>query len=361
MFLIARRSNDLKRESSAQAAMKQASLAILVALGLIASGCLAEPEKPLEPEADADGDGLPNGWEIERGLDPLNGSDGIVCQGEARFCLRTYDNHSFPETHNSFSTVEDEVWMAVNHYTALEAQWEGGIRAYMIDIHHLTKEDTEQKDVRFCHGDPDSTLFYPCIYSEVDAFAWLGQLNSLMNNSSGDVVTILIENYVPAEHVEYLFESAGMIDKAYVHKVGEAWPTLGDLVLSGKNLVVFWDYSDDERYPWLHHAWTHSWDTPYGEDEEEEMSCTVGRGSGETEAWHLNNWLNSIFGFGDPTRSEAVNDYDKLLARAIECWQIFDDRPTFIAVDFWEDGEVVNVTMTLNEMEHWSDDVPPHP
>jgi hypothetical protein len=182
-----------------------------------------------------------------------------------------------------------------------------------------------------------------------------------MNNSSGDVVTILIENYVPAEHVEYLFESAGMIDKAYVHKVGEAWPTLGDLVLSGKNLVVFWDYSDDERYPWLHHAWTHSWDTPYGEDEEEEMSCTVGRGSGETEAWHLNNWLNSIFGFGDPTRSEAVNDYDKLLGRAIECWQIFDDRPTFIAVDFWEDGEVVNVTMTLNEMEHWSDDVPPHP
>ncbi len=341
--------------------MRQALFALLVASSLILSGCLSEPEKPLDPEADEDQDGLPNGWEMERGLDPKNESDTLICQGQSRFCLRAYDNHTFAETHNSFSTVEDEVWMAVNHYTALQSQWDGGIRAFMIDIHHLSKEDTAKEDVRFCHGDPDSTLFHPCIYSEVDAFAWLSQLGSLMNNSSGDVVTLLIENYVPGEHVEYLFNVSGMLERTWVHEVGEEWPALGDMVLAGKNLVVFWDYSDDERWPWLHHAWSHSWDTPYGEDDESEMSCTVGRGSGESEAWHLNNWLSSSFGFADPVRAESVNEYEKLLARAIECWEVFDDRPTFIAVDFWEDGEVVNVTRTLNEMDHWSDEVPPHP
>ena len=154
--------------------MKHLWMAVLVICSLIPPGCFG-PEEPaeLDPYGDEDEDGLPNGWEIERGLDPLNGSDGIVCQGEARFCLRAYDNHTFPETHNSFSTVEDEVWMALNHYTALEAQWEGGIRAYMIDIHHLTKEDTEQKDVRFCQTRADSTDCSPCIYSEADAFAWV--------------------------------------------------------------------------------------------------------------------------------------------------------------------------------------------
>ncbi|MEC9393237.1 MAG: hypothetical protein VYA45_00445, partial [Candidatus Thermoplasmatota archaeon] len=173
-------------------------------------------------------------------------------------------------------------------------------------------------------------------------------------------VTLLIENYVPGEQVDYLFNVTGMSDKAWVHQVGKEWPMLGDMVLAGKTLVVFWDYSYDERWPWLHHAWTHSWDTPYGEDEESEMSCTVGRGNGETEAWHLNNWLSTPWGFADPVRSSDVNDYDNLLARAIECWEVFDDRPTFIAVDYWENGEIVNVTITLNEMDHWSDEIPPH-
>jgi len=32
-----------------------------------------------------------------------------------------------------------------------------------------------------------------------------------------------------------------------------------------------------------------------------------------------------------------------------------------IAVDYWEEGEITNVTITINKMHHWSDDVPAHP
>lgn len=332
---------------------------ILIGLCLVFPGCLATDD--YDPEADDDGDGLPNGWEVERGLDPSNPEDGIVCNDLAEYCLRSYDNFTFAETHNSFSTYENGVWMAVNHYTALQAQWDGGIRAYMLDVHHLSKQDTEPDDVRFCHGDPDSTLFYPCIYSEVDAFTWLSDLGSLMNNSSGDVVTLLLENYVPGEHVEYLFNKTGMMDRAYVHEPGEPWPSLGELVLNGTDLVIYWDYGFDERYPWLHHAWTHSWDTPYGEQEQTDMSCRVGRGDIEQPVWHMNNWLSSIYGLADPVRSNDVNDYETLLNRALFCWEFVGNRPTFIAVDYWEDGEITNVTITLNKMSHWTDEVPPHP
>ena len=208
--------------------------AVLIAFSLFLSGCTSETDKPLDPLQDEDGDGLSNGWELDRGFDPRNASDVLICQGQAKFCERQYDNHTFPETHNSFSTFEDDVWMAVNHYTALQAQWDGGIRAFMIDIHHLSNDDTEKEDVRFCHGSPDA-FPHPCMYSEVDAFAWLSQLNSLMNNSSGDVVTLLIENYVPGEQVDYLFNVTGMRDKTWVHQVGEDWPMLGDMVLNEKN------------------------------------------------------------------------------------------------------------------------------
>ena len=312
-------------------------------------------------DMDIDGDGLPNDWEEDVGLNPLDGSDGIECHGMAEYCLRTYDNFTFPETHNSFSTSEDGVWMAINHYTALQAQWDGGIRSFMLDTHHLSKEEKEPDDVRFCHGDPDSGLFYPCIYSEVDAFSWLKHLGSLMNNSSGEVVSLLLENYVPGDHLDYLFERTGMKERAFVHVPGTPWPSIGEMILNRTDLVVYWDHEYDERFPWLHHAWTHSWDTPYGESEPSQMSCRVGRGDGGQEVWHLNNWLSSIYGQADPVRSNDVNDYDTLLNRSLDCWEKVGNRPTFIAVDFWENGEVVNVTITLNKMTNWSDEIPIQP
>ncbi|GIT75233.1 MAG: hypothetical protein Ct9H300mP30_2950 [Methanobacteriota archaeon] len=131
-----------------------------------------------------------------------------------------------------------------------------------------------------------------------------------MNNSSGDVVSLLLENYVPGEHLEVLFNQTGILDRVFVHQPGQPWPSIGDMVLNGTDLVVYWDYQHDERYPWLHHAWTHSWDTPYGEQEQSEMSCRIGRGDGVQPVWHLNNWLSSIYGFADPVRAGQVNDYD---------------------------------------------------
>jgi hypothetical protein len=91
------------------------------------------------------------------------------------------------------------------------------------------------------------------------------------------------------------------------------------------------------------------------------MSCTVYRGDGSQPVWHLNNWLTNPFGLPDPIRAVVVNDYDALLQRTLECWQTIDNRPTFIAVDYWEEGEITNVTITINKMHHWSDDVPAHP
>ncbi|MCP2506972.1 MAG: hypothetical protein NLN64_01580 [Candidatus Thalassarchaeaceae archaeon] len=335
---------------------------------LIEMDCLSDPLNsssiPLDNDGDSicdpidediDGDELPNAWEILHGFDPYDAVDKLVCHNESRYCLRAYDDFTFAETHNSFSTVEDGVWMAVNHMTSLEAQWNGGIRAFMLDTHHLSKEETTESDVRFCHGDPNSDFLHPCSYSEVNAHLWLDTLHSLMNNSTGDVVTILLENYIPANHLSSLFNHSGLLELAYIHDVHSPWPTLGEMIISGKRLVIFWDWQFDQEYPWLHHAWTHSWDTPYGENDQSEMSCNLGRGDQNQPVWHLNNWLSSIYGFADPIRSNQVNEYDTLLQRTLECWEENNNRPTFVAVDFWEDGELTNVTKFINNLDHWSD------
>ena len=291
-------------------------------------------------------------------MDP---NDFIACHGEASYCLRTYDDFTFAESHNSFSTPEDGIMGGINHLTGLRSQWEGGIRAFMLDPYHQSEFNSEKEDVVFCHA-PSLPNTPPCLFGSVDAFAWLRSLNSLHNNSSGDVVSLLIQNYaVPGEHLEYLLNETGILERAYIHELGSPWPSLGDMSLSGTDVLIFIQMEYEDNFTKLLPAWRHTWDTPYGESSQEEMTCDLGRGDSNQPVWHMNNWLNSDFGFADPIKASQVNAYDTLLQRALLCWETVGNRPTFVGVDYWEQGEVTNVTITLNKMSHWSDDVPGHP
>ena len=291
-------------------------------------------------------------------MDP---NDLITCHGEARYCLRTYDDFTFAETHNSFSTPEDGIMAGINHLTGLQSQWEDGIRAFMLDPHHQSEFNSEKEDVVVCHA-PSLPNTPPCLFGSVDAFAWLRSLNSLHNNSSGDVVSLLIQNHrVPGGHLEYLLNETGILERAYIHELGSPWPSIGDMSLSGTDVLIFIEMEYEDNFTKLLPAWKHTWDTPYGESSQEEMTCDLGRGDSIQPVWHMNNWLNSDFGYADPVKASQVNAYDTLLQRALLCWETVGNRPTFVGVDYWEQGEVTNVTITLNKMSHWSDEVPEHP
>ena len=122
----------------------------------------------------------------------------IPCNGLVILCHRTYDDVTFPETHNAFSTHEDNIYYpASNHRTGFQAQWNAGIRAFMLDTHYLTTADQNVNQVRFCHGD-SSRGFSPCTYGQVDPINWLSKLESEMQSEERDVVTLLIENHVEA-------------------------------------------------------------------------------------------------------------------------------------------------------------------
>ena len=117
-----------------------------------------------------------------------------ACNGLVVLCDRSYADVTFPETHNAFSTHEDGIYYpAANHQTGLLAQWNAGMRAFMIDTHYETLGDERVETVRLCHGDDDRG-FSPCTYGTVNAEVWLSQLVSLMEGSPRDVVTLLVEN-----------------------------------------------------------------------------------------------------------------------------------------------------------------------
>jgi hypothetical protein len=283
--------------------------------------------------------------------DEPNEFDGAACNGLEVLCDRTYDEVTFPETHNAFSTHEDGIYYpAANHQTGLTAQWNAGMRAFMIDTHYETLGDERIETVRLCHGDDDRG-FSPCSYGNVDAETWLVDLKQLMEGSPNDVVTLLVENYVQPDHLQSVFENAGVYESLFFHSMNTPWPTLGEMIDAETPLVAFWEQSSDPAHPWIHDFLTHSWTTNFAEENTEDMNCDPLRGDPEQAVYHMNNWLRGPLGLSDPSRGDEANNIDFLVERATECWIQHGKRPTFIAVDWWEDGDVVAAALAVNQLD----------
>ena len=279
----------------------------------------------------------------------------IPCNGLIILCHRTYDQVTFPETHNSYSTHEDNIYYpASNHRTGFQAQWNAGMRAFMLDTHYLTTADQSASNVRFCHGDSDRG-FSPCTYGAVDPWNWLSALESEMNSEDRDIVTLLIENYVEPDHLKDIFDDVGLSEMMYVHEMNAEWPTLIEMINMDKRLVVFWEQSGDSNHPYFHDFLTHSWTTNYADDDTSSMDCENLRGDVNQPVFHMNNWLKNQAGLSDPNRAGEANDVDFMVERAIECIEMHGKRPTFIAVDWWEEGDVVEAVERVNLMELDSD------
>ena len=279
------------------------------------------------------------------------------CNGSVDNCDKSYTDVTYPETHNAHATIDDGYsFLALNHRKNISQQWDSGFRAFMLDIHH-SRYSEDLVNTSFCHGTYDMGI-HPCVHGSQNAVELLSILKSKMAESPHDIVTLLFEVYVPYTHVEYILNESGLLEKTHIQTLNEPWPTLRQMGDSKQNLVVFIEETYDDEYPFLHNFVEHGWTTNYADRIPEEMTCNVLRGDSSQPVWHMNNWLSLENGLSDYSRAPIVNAYDFLLNRSLECWEEHGTKPTFVAVDWWTDGDAVNVTMTLNAMNHWSDSVP---
>ena len=272
------------------------------------------------------------------------------CNGLSENCDRQYTEVSYPETHNAHSSSDEGYnFLAANHRQNITLQWDAGYRAFMLDIHH-SRYSESLENTSFCHG--------TCSLGSQNAVELLSIIHEKMDSSTRDVVTLLFEVHVPYTHIEYILNVSGLMEKVHIQTLGEEWPTLSTMIDNQRNLVIFIEGGFNPQYPYLHNFVEHGWTTNYAEKNPEDMTCDVHRGDASQPVWHMNNWLSNERGTSDWTRAYIVNDYDFLLNRSLDCWELHGSKPTFVAVDWWTDGDAVNVTRTLNKMDHWSDEIP---
>lgn len=302
--------------------------ACLPALALFACGGEGGVDAGMDAAIDSGSDaGMDAGPLCES---PVGLPDPLVCNGHAALCDRGFDAVAYPTTHNAMST-EEEGWTPPNQGSRLWQQLEDGVRGFMLD----TYEDGGETVL--CH--------VVCPLGSRPLGDALADLRAFMDCHPAEVLTLILEAHIDEARTAAAFEAAGLLPYLHEQPLGAPWPTLREMIESGRRMVVFTE-SADVTLPWYHHAYSYGWDNDYANTTPADLDCVPNRGSGDNDVFILNHFLTAPVAM--PSLAEMINHDPFFIERARACETEAGQLPNFITVDFYEVGDLFAVVDALN-------------
>jgi hypothetical protein len=260
------------------------------------------------------------------------------CNGSSLLCDRAFDAVSYPTSHNAFTNA-DEGWAVPNQKHGIARQLKDGVRGLMLDTYNF--EGTPH----LCHASCDLNEGAKWREPLVDG---LIRVRDFLEDNPGEVVSFIFEAYISEADTAVAMAAAGL--DAYVHEqaVGAPWPTLQQLIDSGKRLVVFTDDSA-AALPWHLYVWDFAWETNFSFAAIEDFTCGINRGSMANSLFILNHFLTGPFG-GSDTLAGRANLSSVFQPRAEQCQSESGRLPNFVTVDFVNIGALYEVVESLNDI-----------
>jgi hypothetical protein len=304
-----------------------------------------EPEpEPLDPNIDHDGDGFTTGWELDNGWDPEDALSAPACNQFRELCPRSVSETVWATTHNSHASFDrNHNLVSGSQRTNITAQMEGGVRVINLDVHEYNNQ------TMLCHGGYDYPL-HPCFISGSwpleDAFI---EVVSFLENNSFAVLVITLETYVTAQDVANESDATNLTPYFHAQELGAPWPSLASLIESGERVILFSQDRPEVDIPWYHYDADYMAKTHWGFNDSANFNCELTRGNLSSSLRWLDHYVT------DPISSEsasnATNQVPVIVERADNCTEQWGQIPNFIAVDFWEQGDIVLAVETLNGLD----------
>ncbi len=312
-----------------------------------------------------------------------------TCNGYAQLCSRRLDQVVFAGTHNAMSAADSPGWYIANQDRAIGQQLQDGIRAFKISTHYgiqdaaahvrtdikaegarvnrvaekLTPQAREAlqrlgqavglgslngtHDIWLCH-----TL---CELGGTKMVDFLGVIRTFLDLNPGQVVILFDEDYVDERDLQNVFKRAGLFAHLETLQPGRPLPTLGELIRTGRNVLVFAQNPVSGSYAWDMPGFSWIQDTPLGAVKPAQFTCKLNRGAKTNPLLMMNNWADIFPPRPKPNKPLVKRDF--ILARARQCLAQRGKVPNIILTDFYNRGDVVGAVQELNGL----DGVPPAP
>jgi len=276
----------------------------------------------------------------------------MACNGHGELCDRSYGNVTFIGAHDSYAFSSDPLALARDQSVDIPTQLGLGIRLLQAQAH------MNDGEIHFCHTSC-------ALFDGGKVQDYLSTVKTFLDANPNEVITFVFTNpeglsmnnvWLPA------FQASGMDALAYVPLSlpvqQSAWPTLGDMISSGKRVVTFIDAGADtagDTVDFLIPEFPNIWETPF-DSTDSSFPCSVDRTSGplpnDQHMFMINHFLDiSLFGVLLPDKDAATttNAVSSILANAAGCAQFADGRaPNFILLDWVDEGQGIQAGNQLN-------------
>jgi hypothetical protein len=304
-----------------------------------------------------------------------------TCNGHVELCARRYDEVAFPATHNSMAAANERGWFFAEQPDGILNQLDHGIRVLLIDSWYGQRTSRQgvvanidddraaaTAEVRRTIGPEaiDSAIRlrdavnlrprgpvrpYLCHgLCELGSTAWLPVMKDVaawVRSHPRDVVTFFVQDQVSPADTAELIERAGLQPFAHQQREGEPWPTLGSMIDSGRRVVFLMENEGGgQAYPWLLDGFDWVQDTPFLFRRPAAFSCAPNRGGVDASLFLVNHWITDKA--REVSNALAVNSRDVLVSRLEQCEAERGHLPNFVAVDFYDQGDLLDVVDTLN-------------
>jgi hypothetical protein len=272
------------------------------------------------------------------------------CNGSPALCTRQYSNITQIGAHNSAFVGQ---LPSHNQLWSVTQQLDNGVRFLTAQTHPIKVFGTTRPFL--CHTN--------CwLLNQGPLVSYLQEVKRWLDGHREEVVTLLVTNEQRMGMAAFAeeFRKAGLEGYAFVPGrtigLGE-WPTLGQMIDSGKRLVVFVDYGNDGSVLYLLDEFQYFWETPFSTTDPAFPQCSVDRGQAEGRMGIVNHYLNVDVLPGEDEvlvpwreKAEITNGAVSILVHATRCRNNGKGWPRVILLDYVDKGDWKSAEAVLNSL-----------
>jgi len=287
-----------------------------------------------------------------------------ACNNSPDLCSKSYGEITHLGAHDSSFVRDSSTGFSTsgNQYYNTTVQLSAGVRLVTTQLHN------NNGAIHLCHSSCD-------LLDAGTLESWLSEIKTWLDSNPNEVITVLLVNSddFDVTDLNNAFVAADIVKYAYTPSSSSAvatWPTLQELISLGTRMMTFVaSLSSNSGAAYLMDEFTYIFETPFEVTAASNFSCQPNRPSSvendiaaalaSNRLPFMNHFLDTSESFGieipDASAAGTTNALNggtgNLGDSAATCKSSYSGRqPTFILVDFFDQGPAIGTVDKLNNV-----------